>query len=245
MSTVSTRLIHIERTRTCVRLRLGRPEHYNALDSLTLHSLQAFLTRRMEALPLVLEGDPEFFSVGADITELARLDSQQASAYSRLGHEVVQALESWPGVTIAHVSGYALGAGLELLLGCDVLVGSHNARMGLPGLAWALVPCMGGLRRLACRVSESFSADLFLCGDMLDAEQALESGLLDRLVHHDLEVTALAAEMADYSAQAVQAIRSLRLERQGLIDTRVGSAMFSRPFANGECQKRLKQLLAS
>ncbi len=243
MSTVSTRLIQVERTRVGIRVRLCRPEQYNALDSVTLHSLHSFLTRRREPVPLVIEGDPEFFSVGADITELARLDARQAAAFSRLGHQVVRACEEWPGVTIAYAPGYVLGAGLELVLGCDVIVGSRTTRLGLPGLAWAMVPCMGGLRRLACRVSEAFSADLFLSGDVVTADRALECGLLDRLVHHDLEVTALAAEMAEWSPEAVCAIRDLRLERHGVIDERVGSAMFARPFASGECQKRLRHLL--
>lgn len=245
MSTVSTRLIQVEKTRTAVRLRLCRPDHYNALDGATLHSLHAFLTHRQENLPLILEGDADFFSVGADIAELARFDARQAAAYSRQGHLVLQALESWPGVTIAFVNGYALGVGLELMLGCDVIAGGHGTRIGMPGLAWALVPCMGGLRRLACRVSEAFSADLFLSGDMLDAERSWEVGLIDKLVHHDLEITALAAEMADFSPQAVSAIRDLRLERHGIIDARVGSSMFARPFVNGECQRRLRQLLTS
>lgn len=244
MSTVSTRLIQVERTRAGIRVRFCRPEHYNALDSVTLHSLFAFLTRRRESTPLIIEGDPEFFSVGADITELARIDARKAAAYSNLGHQVVQAIEAWPGVTIAFVPGYTLGAGLELALGCDVIVGSHTTRLGLPGLAWAMVPCMGGLRRLACRVSEAFSAELFLSGDMVDAQRAVECGLVDRLVHHELEVTALAAEMTEFTPEAVEAIRALRLDRHGIIDPRVGSAMFARPFANGECQKRLRHLMA-
>jgi hypothetical protein len=49
--------------------------------------------------------------------------------------------------------------------------------------------------------------------------------------------------MSEWSPEAVAAIRGLRLERQGVIDPRLGSAMFARPFANGECQKRLRHLL--
>ena len=154
-----------------------------------------------------IEGDAEFFSVGADISELSKLDAERAAAYSRLGHEVIQMLERWPGVTIAALSGYALGAGLELALGCDVLVGRPNLRLGLPGLAWALVPCMGGLRRLACRVTESFSSELFLNGEVLDAERAFAHGLVDRIAMRNEDIEALASDMADFSVSAVQAIR--------------------------------------
>jgi enoyl-CoA hydratase/carnithine racemase len=243
MSTVTSRLLQVERSRTCIHVRLARPDHYNALDGALLTCLHAFLTKQVEPLPLILEGDPDFFSVGVDITEMAHVDATQAARYSHLGHEVVAALEHWPAVTTAFVSGYVLGAGLELVLGCDVIAGSATFRAGLPGLAWAMVPCLGGLRRLACRTSETFSADLFLTGDMVDAQQALKAGLIDRIVHHDLEVVAMAAEMGDFSPGAVQAIRSLRLEAQGPIDADLDSRMFARPFATGECQRRLRQLL--
>jgi|GEM_PF-2570795 enoyl-CoA hydratase/carnithine racemase len=246
MATVSFNLVRIDRGQHFLHLRLNRPERYNAIDSQTLRSLTALLDDHHQSeLPLIIEGEAEAFSVGADITELAGIDAKRASAYSMLGHEVLQALERWPGVTIAALSGYTLGVGLELALGCDVLVGRPNLRLGLPGLAWALVPCMGGLRRLACRVSESFSSDLFLNGDVLDADQALKLGLIDRLVHTSQDIEALAYDMGEYTQSAVLAIRQLRLARQGVIDSALGARMFSQPFASGECQRRLKALLVS
>jgi enoyl-CoA hydratase len=245
MTTVSINLVRIDRGQHFLRLRLSRPERYNAIDSCTLRSLASLLDDHHHSnLPLILEGESEAFSVGADISELSRSDAEHAQSYSLLGHAVLQALERWPGVTIAALSGYALGVGLELALGCDVLVGRSNLKLGLPGLAWALVPCMGGLRRLACRVSETFSSDLFLNGDVLDAEQALEHGLIDRLARDSTDIECLARDMGEYPPSAVLAIRELRLARQGLIDAALGARMFAQPFANGECQRRLKQLLA-
>jgi 3-hydroxypropionyl-coenzyme A dehydratase len=245
MATTSIRRIRIERNPHFLRVSLNRPDRYNAIDSATLRGLAHLLEEaRSEALPLILTGSSEFFSVGADINELAGLTAEQASVYSRLGHQVIEALESWPGVTIAELNGYALGAGLELALGCDVLVANPDIRLGLPGLAWALVPCMGGLRRLACRAGERFSSELFLQGAVLSGKQALKERLIDRIVSDGQQVNALAMEMGAYSPSAVAAIRSLRLERQGRIDSGVGARMFSLPFASGECQRRLKALLA-
>lgn len=245
MATVSIRRIRVERHARYLSVSLSRPDRYNAIDSATLRGLASQLDRaRHEAVPLVLSGKAEMFSVGADINELASLTADQAELYSQLGHRVIEALEAWPGVTIAHLSGYALGAGLELALGCDVLTATPDVRIGLPGLAWALVPCMGGLRRLACRVSERFSSELFLQGAVLDARQSLRERLLNRIVTDEQQVADLAAEMSDYNASAVQAIRSLRLARQGRIDPFTGAHMFSLPFATGECQRRLKALLA-
>jgi enoyl-CoA hydratase len=245
MATVSIRRITVERHARYLCLSLSRPDRYNAIDSATLRGLASLLDHaHQEAIPLVLSGKAELFSVGADISELSSLSAHQAELYSQLGHRVIEALEAWPGVTIAHLSGYALGAGLELALGCDVITATPDVRVGLPGLAWALVPCMGGLRRMACRASERFSSELFLQGAVLGAEQSLREHLIDRIVTDEAQVAELAQHMSDYSAAAVQAIRSLRLTRQGRIDALTGSRMFSLPFASGECQRRLKALLA-
>jgi enoyl-CoA hydratase len=246
MATVSISHIRVDRHTQYLRLCFNRPDRYHAIDSATLRSLSHLLQpARHMAMPLVLSGDADLFSVGADIAELASLTDVQAAMYSRLGHHVLEALESWPGVTIAHMSGYALGAGLELALGCDLIVSSPDVRIGLPGLAWALVPCMGGLRRMACRSNERFSSELFLHGAVLSADQARKEHLLDRVLVDDAELTALIGEMADYSTSAVRVIRAVRLERQGRIDAATGARMFSLPFASGECQRRLKSLLTS
>ena len=245
MATVSIRRITVERHARYLSLSLSRPNRYNAIDSATLRGLASQLDRaHHEAVPLILGGSSELFSVGADINELSTLNADQAELYSQLGHRVIEALEAWPGVTIAHLSGYALGAGLELALGCDVITATPDVRVGLPGLAWALVPCMGGLRRMACRASERFSSELFLQGAVLGAQQSLREHLIDRLVTDEAQVIALAHDMSEYGTSAVRAIRSLRLERQGKIDPLTGSRMFSLPFASGECQRRLKTLLA-
>ena len=246
MSTISIQRISAKRSPSFLRLRLNRPERHNAIDTAMLLGLsKALAADRREAIPLVIEGEADFFSVGADISEMAALDAGAASAYSRLGHQVIEAIESWPGVTIAHLRGYTLGVGLELALGCDLLVGRPNVSLGLPGLAWALVPCMGGLRRLACRVSETFSSELFLRGEMLDAGRAMAHGLINRIEPDDRALERFVGQMAEWTPSAVLAIRSLRLEHQGVIDSRIGSRMFAQPFASGECQRRLKALLAN
>jgi enoyl-CoA hydratase/carnithine racemase len=233
--------IRVDVGRHLVRLRLARPDRYNVLDMATLASLAEALETNRRPLPLLLDGEGDVFSVGGDIAELAGFRSDEAKAYSRLGQRVVSALEDWPAVTVARISGYALGTGLELALGCDVLVGTSDVRLGLPGLAWALVPCLGGLRRLSCRLSSELCSELFLGGEVLEAPKALEVGLLDRVSDAPLE--RFAAGFGEFSSSAVAAIRGVRLERQGRIDADSEADLFAQPFASGECQKRLKKLL--
>jgi enoyl-CoA hydratase len=239
----ATQPIRVDVGRHLVRLRLARPDRYNVLDMATLASLAEALETNRRPLPLLLDGEGEVFSVGGDISELAGFSTSEAKAYSRLGQQVVAALEQWPAVTIARISGYALGTGLELALGCDVLVGTPDVRLGLPGLAWALVPCLGGLRRLSCRLSSELCSELFLGGEVLEAPKALEVGLLDRVSDAPLE--RFASAFAEFSPSAVNAIRGVRLDKQGRIDADSEADLFAQPFASGECQKRLKRLLGA
>jgi enoyl-CoA hydratase len=239
--------VQFEFSSGCARLRLCRPDHYNALDISTLAEILVILEEAAGMqMPLVLSGEGQVFSLGCDVRELAGFSTESAATYSRLGQQVVRTLESWPGVTIAHLTGYALGTGLELALGCDLLVGAPGVRIGLPGLAWALVPCLGGLRRLHQRVGPEVSSDLFLRGHMLDAESALRAGLLSRIVLEDQEVTQLANSVTDFSASAVSAIRELRLRHHGPADASsetIEADLFAQSFTNGECQRRLRSLL--
>jgi len=243
MGKTTSRSVRMIREDGVLHLRLSRTERYNAFDLSTLHALhEALLTPRHEVL--VIAGEGPVFSVGPDIAELVTFDASAAEAYSRLAHQVIEALERWPGVTVALLSGYALGSGLELALGCDVLVGTPGLRLGLPGLAWALVPCMGGLRRLACRVAADVSSELFLKGEVLKAPQALSLGLIDRIADHPEDVDQLCRDLGEYSPSAVTAIRDLRLSRQGDIDADGEAWLFAQPFASGECQRRLRGLLS-
>lgn len=228
-----------------LRLRLARPERHNALDMATLTRLHELLVPPTgEPTPvLVLEGDGGLFSVGSDIAELAESGCDQAIAYSRLAHQVVQRLEAWPAVTIANLSGYCLGSALELALACDLLVGTAEVHLGLPGLAWAMVPCMGGLRRLRQRGGGELASRLFLAGEVINGREALRVHLLDRLVENPFDVDQIAAPMLDYDASAVRAIRGIRLGRQGVDDCDSEAALFAQPFASGETQKRLRSLL--
>ncbi len=246
MATAKIPAVKVLREAGTVRLRLCRTDRYNAIDTCTLHDLiDALQSARADGGVLVIEGEGGIFSVGPDITELVSLTKESAHAFSLLAHEVMDEIERWPGVTIAHLTGYALGSGLELALGCDVIVATQDLKLGLPGLAWAMVPCMGGLRRLSCRVPAEYSSDLFLKGEVLKAEAAWSIGLIDRILERHDDLDHLSEEMAQFSPEAVAAIRDLRLHRQGVIDKVAEASFFAQPFASGECQRRLRALLAS
>lgn len=245
MARTAIKPVKLRQAGRCMRLSLQRTDRYNALDRACLDLLAGLLAPgQRRQMPLVLEGNGAVFSLGADIRELAAFGPSEAAGYSRVGQQVVGLLEAWPGVTVAWMNGYALGAGLELALGCDVLVASPDLRLGLPGLAWAMVPCLGGLRRLSCRLPPKVCNDLFLGGMMMDALQARAAGLIDRICCDRRSLSSLVRDLGEFPPGAVAAIRSIRLRRYGSLDPDREADHFAQPFASGECQRRLRMLLA-
>ena len=243
MSSIHVRSVVLEQRSDHQRLQLCRPERYNVLDITTLAALSVDLSAaESKHQPLVVCGMGNVFSLGCDIRELATFTAEDAVIYSRLGQQTVTAIESWPGLTIGWLQGFALGSGLELALGCDILIADPAVRIGLPGLAWALMPCLGGLRRLAGRVGKDLASDLLLRGTVLDGQGALAAGLVDRLVVGENGLACLLQDFADFPPGAVRAIRELRLGRHGIQDIDTEAELFAQPFIHGECQKRLRML---
>jgi enoyl-CoA hydratase/carnithine racemase len=233
--------VHVGVVDGIAHLRLDRQSSGNALDTALLVSLIDVLDRSDQpTVPLLLTGGADLFSVGCDLPELSQFDAYAATAYAHLGHQAVAALERWPGVTVAVVDGPCLGAGLELALGCDIIIATPQASFGLPGLALALLPCLGGLRRLGCRLPPGLGTRMFLGGQLLDGRQAWAAGLADRLADDHHLAAAAVLDHRDWTVSAVRAIRSLRLDRQGPIDPGPEADLFARAFADGECQRRLR-----
>ena len=125
------------------------------------------------------------FVAGADIAELATMDSVSGVRVSRDGQAVFRAIERFPKPVLAAVGGYALGGGCELALACHLRVASENARFGLPEVGLGIIPGYGGTIRLARLVGLGRAIELTLTGDMLDAARAAEMGLVSTVVAQD------------------------------------------------------------
>lgn len=129
---------------------------------------------------VVLWGGHRIFAAGADVTELTQPGAPErvASAF----HGTTHALAALPRVTIAAISGYALGGGLELALACDLRVVAADARLGQPEVLLGIVPGGGGTQRLPRLVGPSRAKDIVLTGRQVGADEALRIGLVDRVV---------------------------------------------------------------
>ena len=198
-------------------ITVNRPDKLNALNTQTVEELHsAFLAFRdnpdVKAILLTGSGDKAFIA-GADIGELAKLDSESGRVYVLKGQEMTRHIENYPKPVIAAVNGFALGGGTEVALACHVRIASDNAKMGQPEVKLGLIPGFGGTQRLARLVGKGQAMELILTGKMISAQHALEIGLVNQVVAQgDLLLTCqnLANEMIvngplalEYAIQAI------------------------------------------
>lgn len=174
-------MIDIHREDGITTLTVNRPEALNALNSDVLTAIHDAV-KDTDGGSIILTGAGKAFVAGADIAEMKDYGPEEAEAFSRRGQAAFQALQDFPGATIAAVNGFALGGGLELALACDILLCSDKAKLGLPEATLAVVPGFGGTQRLARRVGPGMAKRLMFTGDMIDAATAGLMGLCDGVV---------------------------------------------------------------
>lgn len=163
---------------------------------------------------LVLTGDGDHaFCAGSEIREFPRLSAEREIVSSKLGpeNEVYGRVAHFPKPTVAAIEGIALGGGLELAAGCDMLVASENARMGLPEVKLGGFPGSGGTVRVTRRIGMGRAKEMMLLGDMISPETALAWGLINRIAptgEAKAVALELATRLADAPAQAVYACKT-------------------------------------
>jgi len=164
----------------------------------------------LRALVLTGAGDKAFIG-GASIPEMAALDSHGAHDFIKLVHETCDCLRRLPVPVIAAIDGYALGAGLEVAVSCDLRVATNRSKFGMPevkvGLPSvveaALIPSLIGFGR---------ARELLMLGEIIDADTALRWGLVERVVAPkalDAEVDAMLTALMAAGPQAVRLQKTL------------------------------------
>jgi enoyl-CoA hydratase len=165
---------------------INRPDKLNALNRETVDEMteafRAFLfDTRVKAVILTGTGEKAFIA-GADIGELAGLNLETGKDYVLNGQELTKLMENFPKPLIAAVNGFALGGGTEMALSCHVRIASENAKMGQPEVKLGLIPGFGGTQRLSRLVGKGRALELILTGKIIGAQEALEIGLVNRVV---------------------------------------------------------------
>ena len=215
-------------------LTVDRPEALNSLNVETLEAIEAALgeAERESVRALVVTGAGEkAFVAGADISYMADLGGQEAQAYAELGHDVMDAVESFPAPAVAAINGYAFGGGLELAMACDLRVAEAGVLVGQPEIDLGVIPGFGGTQRLPDLVGDEYARRLIYTGERIDAETAHEHGLVGEVVE-DAKARAAgqAAELAEQPAFALRAAKEA-INRAGG-DREGGLAFERRAFAS-------------
>ena len=189
-------------------IRLNRPKALNALNAALLSELMAALVA-FDADPqigaIVITGSERAFAAGADIKEMA-----DASAVEMLKRDSISQFDRIQSIhkpIIAAVSGWCLGGGNELAMSCDMIIASETAHFGQPEITIGVIPGAGGTQRLTQAVGKAIAMEMVLANRTLSADEALQYGLVNRVVPVERcldEALALAAKIAGNAPLAVR-----------------------------------------
>ena len=194
-------------------LTINRPKILNALNSPTLDELRRAVlqVKHDSAVRVVIltgAGDKAFVA-GADINELAVQRPAEGKEHALRGQHVFDLIENLGKPVIAAINGYALGGGCELAMACTLRVAADTARLGQPEINLGILPGYGGTQRLARLVGKGVAFDLLLSGRQITAAEALQIGLVNRVVPAAeliVECRKLASELAAKPPIAMQYI---------------------------------------
>lgn len=167
-------------------LRLASPDGTNRLTSARVQALIEAIEALRDELknnanqhPLVIAGNRRFFSVGADLNEIAALTGPAAYAFSALGQSLMRSIATYPAPVTAAIEGHCMGGGLDLALACHRRIAAPQAIFGHRGAALGLLTGWGGTQRLPRLIGKARALELFIAAEKISAPRALEIGLVD------------------------------------------------------------------
>ena len=209
-----------------VTIELYRPDSLNALNTQMLEELSAQLQRAQQddaVGAIVLTGSERAFAAGADIREMAALDTVGVLQDPRVGYW--QQISACRKPLIAAVNGFALGGGCELAMHADIIIAGENARFGQPEIKLGIMPGAGGTQRLLRAVGKSLAMQMVLTGEPITAEQARGAGLISEITPPELTLEraqSIARQIATHAPLAVALAKEAVLKAE---DTDLASGL--------------------
>lgn len=178
--------IKTELTDNTLFIYINRPDKMNALNQEVMKELalaidEVYTNKEIKSAVITGKGEKAFVA-GADISEFLTLSAEQGAELARKGQVVFKRIEDCPKPIIAAVNGFALGGGCELAMACHFRVAAINARFGQPEVNLGLIPGYGGTQRLTALVGKGKALEMMMTGDMINAEEALQWGLVNYVV---------------------------------------------------------------
>jgi len=189
-------LLHDQPADGVLRLTISNPGKRNALDHAILDGIAEALAAT-DARCVILTGADGMFSSGYDIGDIPA-DVFTVEAEKLVAHPFTSAIDALDGFdrpTVAACAGHTIGGGLELALACDFRIAATDIKLGMPPAKLGLVYSHTGLRRFIDAIGVPRTRELFLLGRHIEAEQAAEWGLVNRIAAADW-VEAVALETA-------------------------------------------------
>lgn len=186
------------------RITINRERRRNALDDDTLRRLRDALEEcgSSDVGAIVMRGaGTKAFSAGSDIKELAQQTQAQKIAHTELGQAIADMIEQHPCPVIVAIEGYCLGGGLEMAMACDYRIAGAGSTLGLPEVALNALPSWGGTVRLPRLIGVGRAREIILFGRQLNAEEALNWGLVNQVVPQGAAFDAALAFANDFVAK--------------------------------------------
>jgi enoyl-CoA hydratase len=173
-------LFHVEQLSTVTLLRLISSDGTNRLTRERVLAVTSAI-EQLPPRPLIITGNERFFSAGAELAEIVALTGPAAYEFSRMGQALMNAVDRFPALVCAAVSGYCMGGGLDLALACDLRVAHPHAVFGHRGAALGLITGWGGTQRLPRLVGKARALQMLVAAEKLTAARAREFGLVDEV----------------------------------------------------------------
>ena len=203
----------VDRENGIAVVTINRPQVLNALNIATLEELRRAIAELKDdgaVRAVILTGAGEkAFVAGADISELANLSPAAMNEHARRGQQAFDAIEHLGKPVIAAINGFALGGGCELAMACTLRIAAEGARLGQPEINLGLLPGFAGTQRLPRLVGKGRALEMLLTGRHITADEALRTGLVNRVVPAAsllTEARALATELAVKAPIAIRYI---------------------------------------
>ena len=190
---LTSEFVKIKKEESAFIVTLDNPP-VNALNLKVLEEIEAAIKQGnedQEIRGIVITGaGSNAFCAGADLKIMQSVKPEDAVRFVSAGHRTFSAVENSPKPVIAAVNGLALGGGNELAMSCDLRFASDRARFGQPEVTLGLIPAWGGTQRMSRLVGKAKSKELIFSGQLINAQEALRIGLINKILPDGEELRA-------------------------------------------------------
>lgn len=215
---------------------VNRPDKLNAINGVVMREIgqvvQEIYSNEEIRSAIITGAGQKAFVAGADINEFNGV-REDGTALSKKGQDIFSGIERSPKPVIAAVNGFALGAGCELAMCCHFRIATSNAKFGQPEVNLGLVPGYGGTQRLVQLVGKGKALELLLTANMIDANTALQYGLVNYVVEPDALLAKAKEILRVINTKAPMALAGCITAANAVFENRDGYEQEAKLF--GEC----------